>query len=79
MFRISHNGHEPIVDIDQVEAIEPAVRSSPPGRYQIDEISTAPLPSGHRSRRWGVAIKHSDGSVALEPDPWESSGADGAP
>jgi hypothetical protein len=47
MYRISHNGHEAIVDVDQVKAIEPAVRSSPPGRYHIDEISADPLPSGH--------------------------------
>jgi hypothetical protein len=30
MYRISRNGHEPIVDVDQVEAIEPAICSSEP-------------------------------------------------
>ena len=39
MYRISRNGHEPIIDVDQVEAIEPAIRSSEPGRYHVDEIS----------------------------------------
>ena len=72
MFRVSRNGQEPIIDVDQVEAIEPAIRSSEPGRYQVDEISAEPLPSGHTSRRWGVGIKRADGSVALEPDPWEA-------
>jgi hypothetical protein len=31
MFRMSRNGHEPIVDVDQVEAIERAIRASEPG------------------------------------------------
>jgi hypothetical protein len=72
MYRISRHGHEPIVDVDQVEAIEPVIRSSDSGRYHVDEISAEPLPSGHTSRRWGVGIKRADGSVALEPDPWEA-------
>ena len=70
MYRISRNGHEPIVDVDQVEAIEPVVRRSKPGRYHVDEISADPLPSGHTSRRWGVGIKRADGTVVIEPDPW---------
>ncbi len=32
LFRISHDGQEPIIDVDHVEAIEPAIRSSEPGR-----------------------------------------------
>jgi hypothetical protein len=51
MYRISRNGHEPIVDVDQVEALEPAIRSSESGRHHVDEISADPLPSGHTSRR----------------------------
>ena len=70
MYRISRDGQEPIVDIDQVEAIESVIRSSKPGHYHVDEISAEPLPSGHTSRRWGVGIKRDDGSVAIEPDPW---------
>ena len=72
MFRISQNGRDPIVDVDTVEQIEPAIRSSKPGRYHVDEIAADPLPSGHTSRRWGFAIKRPDGSVELEPDPWPS-------
>ena len=33
MYRISRNGQEPIVDVDQVEGIEPAIGASEPGRY----------------------------------------------
>jgi hypothetical protein len=73
MFRISRNAQQPIVDVDQVEAIEPAIRSSEPGRYHVDDISADPLPSGHTSRRWGIVIKRGDGSVELEPDPWHDS------
>jgi hypothetical protein len=70
MYRISHNGHEAIVDVDHVEQLEPAIRSSEPCRYHVDEISADPLPSGHTSRRWGVGIKRADGVVSIEPDPW---------
>ncbi len=27
MFRISRDGHEPIVDVDQVESIDPAIHA----------------------------------------------------
>jgi hypothetical protein len=70
---ISQNGQEPIIDVAKVEAIEPAIRSSEPGRYHVDEISADPLPSGHTSRRWGVGIKQPDGLVVIDPDPWPGS------
>jgi len=70
MYRISRNGQEPIVDVAQVEAIEPVIRLSKPGGYLVDEISSEPLPSGHTWRRWGVGIKRHDGVVTLDPDPW---------
>jgi hypothetical protein len=47
MCRISRNGQEPIIDVDHVDAIGPAIRSSEPARYLVDEISADPLPSGH--------------------------------
>jgi hypothetical protein len=71
MFRISRDGQRPISDVDTADELEPAIRTSKPGRYHIDEISGDQLPSGHTSRRWGVWIKQADGSVMLEPDPWE--------
>jgi hypothetical protein len=70
MSRISRAGQEPIVDVDQVEGIEPAIEASEPGRYHVDQIEREPLPSRHTSLRWGTAIKRPDGSVELEPDPW---------
>jgi hypothetical protein len=70
MDRISRNGHEPIIDVDQVEAIEPAIRSRNPRRYRVDEISADPLSSGHTPRRWGGGIEHGDGAVVLDHDPW---------
>jgi hypothetical protein len=39
-------------------------------RYHIDELPAEPFASGHTARRWGVGIKHADGTVAIEPDPW---------
>ncbi len=69
MYRITHNGQEPIIDVDTLADIEPAIRDWKAGRYDVDEISADPWPSGHTSRRWGVVIKWRDGAVFLEPDP----------
>ncbi len=38
MFRISQNGQEPIVDVDTLDQIEPAIRSGAPGRYHADKM-----------------------------------------
>jgi hypothetical protein len=62
-----------------IEALEPAIRSSEPGRYHVDEISADPLRSGHTSTRWGVGIKRPVGSVELETDPWPGALAIGRP
>ncbi len=72
MFRFSQNRQEPIVDVEAVEAIEFAIRSSAPVRYRIDEISVAPMRGRHTSRRSGVGIKRHNGSVMIEPDPWDA-------
>jgi hypothetical protein len=69
MFRISNSRSDENVDVDTVEAIEPVIRSSKPGRYHVDEISADPLPGGRISRRWGVGIKWAGGSVVIQPDP----------
>jgi hypothetical protein len=72
MFRISRAGSDQIIDVAQADEIEPAVRASKAGRYNIDQIERNPVPSGHTSRRWGVAIKRQDGSVVIERDSWEA-------
>jgi hypothetical protein len=72
MYRISRNGYKPVTDVDTLHQLEPAIRSSKPGRYHVDQIERDPLPSGHTSRRWGVAIRFLDGTAELEPDPWPS-------
>jgi hypothetical protein len=58
--------------VASIDAIEAFVRDHGPGRYQVDEISRDTLPSGHTRRRWGVGIKHADGTVVVEPDPWDA-------
>jgi hypothetical protein len=70
MFRISLDGQQPITDVEALDQLGPAIQASKPGRYHIDEISRDLLPSGHTSRRWGIGIKSTYGSVMLEPDPW---------
>jgi hypothetical protein len=71
MFRISKDLNT-IIDVAQVDQIEPALRVLKPGRYHVDEISAESLPSGHASRRWGIGIKNADGSVVIERDSWEA-------
>jgi hypothetical protein len=56
--------------VDNVDAIEPAIRDLKARRYDVDEISAGPLTSGHTSRDLGVVIKRADGTVVLEPDLW---------
>jgi hypothetical protein len=54
------------------DEIAHTLRHARPGRFIVEEISPARelLPSGHSCRRWGTAIRHPDGHVSLEPDPW---------
>ena len=59
------------MDIASVEAIKVAIRAGKPGSFHIDEITSDPSPPGRTLRRWGTAIKHPEGTVAVEPDPWE--------
>ena len=70
IYRVSRDGLEPVADVGSPDAIEGAIRAGNPGSYHVDEISSDPLPSGHTARRWGTVIKHPDGTVAVEPDPW---------
>ena len=72
MFRISSAGQEPVVDVDRLDGVAPAIRGQESGRYHIDQIERDPLPSGRTSRRWGNGIKRDDISVAIERDSWEA-------
>jgi len=71
LFRIVDPDGEMLADADSLDGVTKVVRNAPPGRYHVDEIAAAPLPSGHTARRWGCAIRHEDGRVVLDPDPWE--------
>jgi hypothetical protein len=53
-----------------------ALADAGPRRFIIEESSTAGelLPSGYSCQRWGTVIRHADGSVTLNPDPWEKRG-----
>jgi hypothetical protein len=43
-----------------------------PDRFIVQEVLPAGqlLPSGHFCDRWGTAIRHQDGQVTLDLDPW---------
>jgi hypothetical protein len=69
MFRLSGKD-DFLVDVEKLVEIEPVIRSAPPGRYHVDEISSRPLPSGYTAQKWGTAIKRADDSVVIEPGPW---------
>lgn len=61
MYRLRRDGQEPVIDVDQLGAIEPAIRSSEPGRYHIDQIERDPLPSGVHWHFLCMAFLHSSG------------------
>jgi hypothetical protein len=62
------DGHS-IGTADSLEGVYRVVEGAAPGRYHVDEISSEPLPCGRTSRRWGVGVKHQDGTVTLDPRP----------
>jgi hypothetical protein len=72
MFRISQS-RKPVVNVDIVAKIDPAVRALGTGCYHVEQIEREPLPSGHTSRRWGVGLKMPVGSVVIERDPCEAT------
>jgi hypothetical protein len=72
IFRISRSDDDQVVDVDSLARVDNIIGSGKPGRYHVDEISADPMPSGHTSGRWGVGMKHRDGTVGLDPDPWPS-------
>jgi hypothetical protein len=71
LFMIVDRNGELRANADSLDGVTEIVRHTLPGRYQIDEISAEPLPSGNTARRWGFAFRHDGGHVILDPDPWE--------
>ena len=72
LFRIVGRDGEMLSDADSLDGVNEIVRRAPTGRYHVDEISADPPSSGQTSRRWGSAVRHDDGRVILDPDPWEA-------
>ena len=70
MLRANGSQGDPVGAAPDVEGMRRLVECFDPGRYHVEEIAADPLPSGHTSRRWGVAIEHPAGRVELDPDPW---------
>jgi hypothetical protein len=64
-------GDNIIAQVRSPEEIKAALRSAKSGRYVIEESSMAGsfLPSGYTCPRWRVAIRQTDGTVELEPEP----------
>ena len=72
IFRIGRPDDDQVVDVDSLDGIERTIGSGKPGRYHVDELSHEPMPSGHTSRRWATGIKRDDGTIVIEPDPWDA-------
>ena len=72
MYRISRDGKEPIIDVDTLDQLEPAIRASKPGRFHITRSSAIRYRVVTLPDAGTVGIKRPDGSVELEPDPWEA-------
>jgi hypothetical protein len=68
-----------VTNADTIEYLNGFLRDLPLGRYHVDEISAAPLPSGHTAQRWGIILKLADSRIIEEPDAWESCFASHAP
>ena len=71
-FRVVAREGEMLADADSIDEVTEILRTTPAGRYHIDEISANPLPPGHTARRWGFEIRQPNGRVVLESDPWET-------
>jgi hypothetical protein len=54
------------------DEIAQAIRHARPGRFVVEEVSPAGqlLRTGCSCRRWGTAVRHPNGQVTLDPDPW---------
>ena len=74
MDRVSQRG-DGIDDADTIEGARDIVRGEPTGRYDVDEIRAAPVPTGHGSRSWGRLIRRPDQRVEDEPWLWDRAGS----
>jgi hypothetical protein len=61
--------HTTVASPDEIAQV---LQHAGPGRYVVEEVSLAGqlLASGHSFRRFGTAIRHPDGHVTLDRDPW---------
>jgi hypothetical protein len=71
MFRIIHEPNVYLM-VARPDDIAHAIRHGRPGRFIVEELSPAgqSLASGHSCRRWGTAVRHPDGQVTLDSEPW---------
>jgi hypothetical protein len=71
MLRINHR-FDSCATAERPGSIGLALGMPDPGPFVVEEVSRVLelLPSGHSCRRWGTAIRHPDGQVTLDPEPW---------
>jgi hypothetical protein len=63
--------HAATISPKSISSLRPTllIASESPAVTVLMKISDDVLPSGHTSRRWGIRIKHQDGTVGIEPMP----------
>ncbi len=71
MFRVSRG--ETGFDADTLDQAQERPLQEEPGAYHVDAIRDDPSRSGHMSRAWGCLIRHADGTVQDEPNPWDAA------
>jgi hypothetical protein len=71
MLRITR-GFDFCTTADSPDRIASALQDARPGRYDVEELFRAGelLRSGYCCQRWGTAVRHPDGQVTLDPEPW---------
>jgi hypothetical protein len=77
ILRLNDSDGDPIGTALSIHSLTRLFENFLPGRDRIDEISHDPFPSGHTSRRWGIAVKRNDLSVSIARQVWHTIGRAG--
>ena len=69
-FRVFAPDGSPIGDVESIDEVIELARQSPPGRYQVDQVSTDIASGDQKSRTWGSVTRSNKGKIALHAPPW---------
>ena len=69
-FRVFARDGSPIVDVESVDDLIEFGTQSPPGKYQVHQVSTDPASGDQKSRSWGSVTRSIKGKITLHAPPW---------